>query len=166
MSIEIFHFVRFLHVVCASAWFGEVVVINFVLIPALSRYQGVYKKDFLNTIFPKIFNLASVLAGTTAVTGGILLYHFIGVDIVSLTSKGTWGWSILIAGTLGLVLTIFHFFIENNLAKKVGVGDPNLSQDSVEDVHLKLKFIPRACLVVITTIFLLMLNATHALISF
>lgn len=111
MSIEIFHFVRFLHVVCASAWFGEVVVINFVLIPALSRYQGVYKKDFLNTIFPKIFNLASVLAGTTAVTGGILLYHFIGFDIISLTLKGTWGLSILIYRYAWLSAYYFSFFL-------------------------------------------------------
>lgn len=29
--------IRWIHVASASAWFGEVVVINLVLIPALSR---------------------------------------------------------------------------------------------------------------------------------
>lgn len=166
MTPETFTLIRWLHVVCGSAWFGEVVVINFVLIPALSNYQGIARKDFLNTIFPKIFHLASILSGITAITGGILLYHFIGFDISLLTQRGAWGWSILIAGSLGLILTLFHFFIENLLARKVGVGNPNLSQESVEDVHIKLKIVPRLGLVVITTIFLLMLNATHQLIEF
>lgn len=166
MTSEIFTFIRWLHVACGSAWFGEVVVINFVLIPALSKYQGEARKDFLNTIFSKIFNLASVLAATTAITGGILLYNFIGLNLGQLTELGTWGWSILIAGTLGLILTLFHFFIENHLARKVGVGNPNITQDAVEDVNIKLKIIPRLGMIVITTIFLLILNATHQIIDF
>lgn len=166
MTAEIFTLVRWLHVVCGSAWFGEVVVINFVLIPALSKYQGVARKDFLNTIFPKIFNLASVLAGITAVTGGFLLYHFVGFNVGRLTESGTWGWSILIAGSLGLILTLFHFFIENLLAHKIGVGNKDISQETVEDVHLRLKIIPRFGMFVITVIFLLMLNATHSLVVF
>lgn len=166
MSSELYTLIRFIHVVCGSAWFGEVIVINFILIPSLSKYQGIARKDFLNTIFPKIFRLASVLAGSTAVTGGILLYNFIGFNFSELLERGTWGISILIAGTLGLILTLFHFFVENHLARKVGVGDPNISAKDVEDVHIKLKFIPRLGLVVISTIFLLMLNATHHLITF
>jgi uncharacterized membrane protein len=164
MTLEMFTLVRWLHVLCGSAWFGEVVVINFVLIPTLSKYHGAARKDFLNTVFPKLFSLASILAGTTAVTGAILLYHFIGFNLTELGNRGTWGWSILVAGTLGLILTLFHFFIENLLAKKIGVGDPNISTETVEDVHLKLKIIPRLGMLVITVIFLLMLNATHQLI--
>jgi len=166
MTSELVTIVRWVHVVCGSAWYGEVVVINFVLIPALSKYQGASRKDFLNTIFPKIFNLASVLAATTAISGGILLYNYIGLDVAQLTNRGAWGLSVLIAGTLGLILTLFHFFIENLLARKIGVGDPNISQDAVEDVHIKLKLIPRLGLIVITIIFLLMLNSTHTLIGF
>ena len=166
MLPEIYTYARWLHVACGSAWFGEVVVINFVLIPALSKYQGEARKDFLNTIFPKIFNLASVLAATTAITGGVLLYNFIGFDIGQLTQRGVWGWSVLIAGSLGLILTLFHFFIENLLARKIGVGRADISQESVEDVHIKLKLIPRLGMVVITAIFLLMLNATHQIIAF
>lgn len=60
----------------------------------------------------------------------------------------------------------FSFFIENLLARKVGIGDPNLSQDAVEDVHIKLKLIPRLGMVVISIIFMLMMNSTHALINF
>lgn len=166
MAPELHTIIRWLHVLAGSAWFGEVVLINFVLIPTLSKYQGAARKDFLNTIFPSVFKLASVLAGTTAITGGILLYSFIGFDITLLTERGTWGISILIAGTLGLILTLFHFFIENLLARKVGVGDDNISDEAVEDVHLKLKLLPRLGLVVISIIFLLMMNAVHSLIQF
>ena len=166
MSTELFSFIRWVHVAAGSAWFGEVVVINFILIPALSRYQGDARKDFLNLIFPKIFTMASILSATTAITGGILLYQFIGFDVTELTRRGSWGVSILIAGTLGLILTLFHFFIENLLARKIGVGDPEISKEDVEDVHLKLKIVPRLGLLVISTIFFLMLNAKTPLISF
>lgn len=166
MFEDTIHLVRWIHVTFGSAWFGEVVVINFVLIPALSKYQGAARKDFLNTIFPWIFNLASVLSAVTALSGGILLYDNIGWDVGELFTKGTWGWSVFIGGTLGLILTLFHFFVENHLARKVGVGDPHLTQEAVEDVHLKLKIIPRIGLVVISTIFMLMLNSTHSLFRF
>jgi len=164
MSTELYTIIRWIHVIAASAWFGEVVVINFVLVPVLSKYQGAGRKEFLNTIFPRIFKLASVLAFTTALSGGLLLYNLIGFNVGLLTERGTWGWSILIAGTLGLILTLFHFFIENLLAKKVGVGDPNLSEDAVEDVHIKLRLIPRLGMMVISIIFILMMNSTHGFI--
>lgn len=61
---------RWIHVLSASAWFGEVVVINVVLIPALSGRHGAARREMLATIFPKVFRLASVLATTTTVTGG------------------------------------------------------------------------------------------------
>ncbi|MCB9223169.1 MAG: hypothetical protein H6582_03245 [Crocinitomicaceae bacterium] len=166
MSSDLYTFFRWIHLIAGSAWFGEVVIINFVLIPLLSKYQGTARKEFLNTIFPRIFRLASVLALTTAISGGILLYRFVGFEISLLTERGTWGWSILIAGTLGLILTLFHFFIENLLARKVGVGNPHISEQTVEDIHLKLKLIPRLGMVVITIIFILMMNATHSIIVF
>lgn len=166
MMEELYSIIRLIHVCCGSAWFGEVIVINFVLIPALGKYNGDAKKDFLNTIFPSIFKLASVLSATTALTGGFLLYNFIGFDISELTKRGTWGYSILIAGTLGFILTFFHFFIENLLARKIGVGDPTISSEDVEDVHLKLKLVPRLGLMVISIIFLLMLNAKNQFLEF
>lgn len=166
MSYELYTLIRWLHVIAASAWFGEVVIINFILIPTLSKYQGAGRKDFLNTIFPKIFRLASVLSFATAVTGGVLLYYHVGFNIGLLAERGAWGISLLIAGTLGLILTLFHFFIENLMARKIGVGNPDLPQEEVEDVHLKLKLVPRIGMAVITIIFVLMMNATHGLIRF
>jgi len=64
-------------------------------------------------------------------------------------------------GALGLLLTLFHFFMENRLARKIGVGDPDLSQESVEDVHLKLRLVPRLGFLVLSTIFVLMMIAVR-----
>ncbi len=48
------------------------------------------------------------------------------------------------------------------MAKKIGiVKDGN--EEMVDDVHLKLKIVPRIGLVVITSIFLLMINASRGL---
>lgn len=114
----------------------------------------------LATIFPKIFRLASVLAATTAVTGGTLLYLYTDGDWRMLTS-GRWGISILVGGTMGLALTLFHFFMEDRLARRVGIGRADTPDSVLADVHVKLKIIPRAGLLVITTIFLLMMYAVR-----
>jgi hypothetical protein len=68
---------------------------------------------------------------------------------------------ILLGGGLGLLLTLFHFFMENHLARRIGVGCPDLSSEQVEEVHSKLKIVPRVGLGVISTIFILMLSAVR-----
>lgn len=52
MSPDLYPYVRWIHVLAASAWFGEVVAIHFILIPSLSSYEGEERKSFLNTVFP------------------------------------------------------------------------------------------------------------------
>ena len=64
---------------------------------------------------------------------------------------------------MGLILTLFHFTLEYILARKVGVGNPNISDEKVEDVHLKLKIIPRIGLLVISTIMVLMMLAVRGI---
>jgi uncharacterized membrane protein len=153
-------FVRALHVLAASCWLGEVLVINLILVPTLSSYTGAARRDFLATVFPRVFHLASVLAGTVAVTGALLLYRFTAGDWRVLTD-GRWGLCILIGGSLGGLLIGFHFFMEDRLARRVGIGRPDVGQDVVEDVHVKLKIVPRVGLAVITTIYVLMLFAVR-----
>lgn len=64
-------------------------------------------------------------------------------------------------GTLGLLLTLFHFFLENHLARRVGVGCPDITAEPVEDVYGKLTIVPRLGLVVISTIFVVMMTAVR-----
>jgi uncharacterized membrane protein len=157
---DLYPYVRWIHVLAASAWFGEVVAINFILIPTLSSYQGEGRKSFLNDVFPRVFRMASILSATAAVTGGLLLYHHVGFDLPSLAGSH-WGRMILLGGGLGLLLTLFHFFMENHLARRVGVGCPDISSEQVEDVHGKLQIVPRVGLVVISTIFIVMMSAVR-----
>src|SRR5690606_15281669 len=152
--------IRWLHVLCASAWLGEVVTINFVLVPALSGRAGAARREFLASVFPKVFRLASVLAGTTAVTGALLLYISTGGDLSVLT-RSRWGLSLLAGGTLGLSLTSFHFFMEHRLARRGGIGRPETTDEALADVHTKLKIVPRVGLAVITTIYFLMMFAVR-----
>jgi len=153
--------IRALHVLSGSLWIGEVVVINFILIPFLSSLQGDYKKNFLVNLFPKLFNLASILSATSAVTGLLMVWLISDGQWLRLT-QGRWGLSILIGGSLGLLLTLFHFFMENRLAHKIGLGK-NGDDHQINDVHLKLKIVPRLGLLVITSIFLLMMNGARGL---
>jgi uncharacterized membrane protein len=160
MPSDLYIVVRWVHVLAAAAWYGEVVVINFILIPTLSGHSGAERKDFVNAVFPRVFRMASILSGTVAVTGGVLLYHHTGGDLRILL-ENPWGKFILVGGALGLLLTLFHFFMENRLARKISMGDPDLPKEAVEDLHLKLRLVPRLGFVVLTTIFVLMMIAVR-----
>lgn len=157
---EVLPFIRALHVIAASSWLGEVIVINFVLIPLVARNTGEIRKQFIITLFPRLFRLASILSATTVLTGAYLL-HVYTQDDFTLLLNGRWGLGILIGGSLGLLLTLFHFFMENKLAKRIGIVKKTGSADVLEDVHLKLRIVPRLGLVVIVTAYLLMLYAVR-----
>ena len=160
MPSDLYIVVRWVHVLAAAAWYGEVAVINFILIPTLSGHSGAERKDFVNAVFPRVFRMASILSGTVAVSGGVLLYHHTGGDLRILL-ENLWGKFILVGGALGLLLTLFHFFMENRLARKISMGDPDLPKEAVEDLHLKLRLVPRLGFVVLTSIFVLMMIAVR-----
>lgn len=157
----LFPVIRTLHVLSGSFWIGEVVVINFVLIPVLSSYSLEMRKQFLLSVFPRVFNLASILSALVVVTGVLMVFYRTNGNLENLL-EGRWGLSILVGGSLGILLTIFHFFMENRLARKIGLGREG-DDGQIDDVHLKLKIVPRLGLVVITTIFLLMINAVRGI---
>lgn len=158
---KLYPLIRTLHVLATSFWIGEVAVINFILIPVVSKLTGESRKQFIIQIFPRIFNLASALSATAVITGLFLVYYRVNGHWYSLLS-GKWGLSILIGGSMGILLTFFHFFMENRLAAKIGLGK-NGNDAELDDVHTKLKIVPRLGLLVITTIFLLMINASHGI---
>lgn len=153
---------RWIHVLTASAWLGEVVVVNFILIPLITKYQGESRKHYVTSIFPLVFRLASVLSGITAITGAILL-HFYTDGNWGMLTETHWGRCILIGGSLGLALTLFHFFMENRLAKKIGIIRGTGSDTALDDVHVKLRIVPRLGLLVITSTYFLMMYALRTL---
>ncbi len=158
----VFMVLRWVHVSAASAWFGEVVVVNFILIPVVAQLQGEMRSKFVTTLFPRVFNLASILSLTAVVTGLILLYMKVDGDF-SLLLRSFSGKALLFGAVMGTLLTLFHFFMENKLAAKIGIVKKSIegSAEELEDVHTKLKIVPRLGMVVITSIFLSMMIAAH-----
>ncbi len=143
---------RWLHVATGAAWLGEVVAVNFVLVPALVRASRDHQRWMLAHVFPRVFNLASWLAASAVIFGALLNLHMTDwrFDWDRLTST-RWGWSILAGGALGLVLTLFHFVIEGRL-------EPVVTDDETEDATIDavvhhLRRVPRYGLGVLVIVF-------------
>lgn len=153
---------RWLHIIAAASWFGEVVTINFVLVPAVRNLSSVDGSKMLVHIFPRIFKLASWLAATAVLSGLALATTRFYASPSVLWTTGS-GIAFLVGATLGLLLTGFHFLLEPRLDGMICTaaekGDLELS-DRV--IHL-LTIVPRAGLVVIGSVLLLMMVGARGL---
>ncbi|MDY0081707.1 MAG: hypothetical protein RBR74_00860 [Ignavibacteriaceae bacterium] len=158
---EVYTTIRAIHILAAALWLGLVMVINFVILPVLSGLEGEFKRQVVKSIFPRIFILASVFSATVVITGLYLVYYLTNGNLEALL-YGRWGISILIGSSLGILLTLFHFFLEGKLSKKISMGKHGDNQ-KLEEVHLKMKIVPRVGLTILTVIFLLMINAAHGI---
>jgi len=118
---EFYIIIRTIHQLAGALWLGEVLVLNFILLPVLSKYEGDLRKRVITSIFPRVFKLASILSATVVITGLYMVFYLTKGNLEVLLD-GRWGLSILIGGSLGILLTIFHFFLENKLAKKIMLG--------------------------------------------
>jgi hypothetical protein len=67
----------------------------------------------------------------------------------------------VIGGSLGIALTIFHFFVENRLEPIAASMHENTEQTKLEQVIHFLNIVPHAGLIVMIAIFALMMYATH-----
>jgi len=152
--------IRWIHIATGAAWLGEVVAVNFVLVPILLRATRERQRWMLATIFPRIFHLASWLAVPAIVFGALLNLSMtdwrVDWDLL-LTTR--WGLSILIGGTLGLVLTLFHFVVESRLEGVV--TNSAATDEALDGVMGRLTVIPRVGLVVLVLVFGSMMYAAR-----
>lgn len=151
---------RWAHIVTGAAWLGEVVVIVFVLVPLIPRLDTERRGWFLATVFPRIFRLASVLSVAVLLTGwGVYLsttdWRW---DLKPLVT-GRWGWAILVGGSLGLLLALFHFVVEGRLEPQVRAAR---EAASVARLVRAVQIIPRGGLAVLLLIFALMTYAARS----
>lgn len=154
--------IRWLHVLSAAAWFGEVAVINFVLIPALKKNENPAADFVYRHIFPRIFRLATILSVTVVLSGTALLHVRVVGDWTQLFASGLWGVVILIGGGLAWAITIFHLFIEHGIARRAGFG-PDTSETGMAQMHVVHSIIPRIAMLVLGIIFLLMMIAARGI---
>ena len=54
------YIVRLVHIVSGVGWLGEVITINFVLLPALFHARSDDRLVLLHNVFPYLFRLATV----------------------------------------------------------------------------------------------------------
>ena len=153
---------RWVHILAGGAWLGEVVAVVFILVPILIRLETERRGWFLTTVFPRVFRLASVLS-LTAVTAGALLYlasNDWNLALGRLVSE-PWGVSILIGGSLGLALTIFHFVVEGRL-EPVVTRAASGEIDETKVIRF-LTIVPRVGLGVLVVVFAAMMYASRGL---
>lgn len=147
---------RWVHILAAAAWFGEVVTINFVLVPAASRFEGQERARFLSAVFPRVFRQASVLSAIAVITGSGLFIHRYHANWTAVwhTPIGT---ALAIGALMGLALTLFHFFMEPRLGKLIHIADAEGDRQMADLIVRRLRLIPRVGLGVIGSIVLFMM---------
>jgi uncharacterized membrane protein len=150
--------IRNIHVISAAIWLGIVVVVNFGLGPSVAREMTQGEVNILKLIFRRVRNLISISAFSTFVTGGILLWLQTKFSVVAML-ESTRGTLILLAGGLGFVITLFHFFAESKVEQYLrnrmfGTTEGFVGYQGIE-------FIPKIGLLLIASIFVAMLIAVR-----
>lgn len=74
-----------------------------------------------------------------------------------------WGRAILVGGTLGLLLTLFHFFMDQRLTRLLAHHSDIPGTAAMDELHHRIRIIPRAGLVVLVVIFGLMMYAARGI---
>lgn len=157
--MSLLNIVRWIHIISGVAWLGEVLAINFVLIPALLNMEKSERGAFVRQIFPRVFRLASVLSVLALLSGVAMSYLITGWKNLGPLIGTRWGTGILIGALLALALTLFHFLAESRLEPVAAKAD----EADVEKIISVLKVVPRVGLVVILVIVLLMMYAARGL---
>ncbi|MEZ4596486.1 MAG: hypothetical protein R3C32_06375 [Chloroflexota bacterium] len=153
---------RLIHILSGIGWFGEVLTVNLVLIPALVRVDPALRARILTAVFPFVFRLATVLAGTAVVSGAIV-FLLITRGNLALVADSDWGRRILVGGVMGAVLFAFHLLQESrwegSLASRLVAAqdDPAAS----EAILRRLQVIPRVGLLVLLVVIGLMSAAAR-----
>ncbi len=74
--LELIFVLRLVHVVAGVGWAGEVLTVNFVLLPALFKARADERVTLVQSVFPHVFRLATVLGGIAIVSGlGLLAWY-------------------------------------------------------------------------------------------
>lgn len=155
--------VRWIHILAGAGWFGEVVTIVFVFLPWLQKSETEDQVRVLQMVFPRLFRTASVLSLTSIAAGVTLLYLKIGWQQLDVYVRSPHGFAIVLGGSLGLVLTSFHFFVENRLESRLKALGEGPSPPDLGPILRFLRIAPRVGLLVMFSILLLMMYGARGL---
>ena len=152
---------RWLHVLSGAAWFGEVLLIVFVLVPSVGRLASTARAPYVTTVFPSIFRVASVTVALVLLSGLGLNYSLTGWQDIWGYIQSPRGIYVTIGGLLGLLLGLFHFVVEGKIEKRVLTLVDKVEGDELKKVMRYLRLIPRAGLVILVVVFMSMMIAAR-----
>lgn len=155
-----FPFIRSIHMLSGSLWIGELLIVNIILIPLFLKADSVLRNLFFNTIYPKLLTLTSVLS-LIALSSGIFLAYYLSDGEFQRLIKGRWGLSILVGGSIGILLIIQHI-----LSRKIRVRWMNekMHHDPFPNgINFWLKVFPWMETLMLLVVFLLMMNASRGI---
>ena len=151
---ELVTIVRWVHVLAGAGWFGEVVIVAFVLVPFARSLPAERQREYLVGVFPRVFRLASWLAGISLAAGLWLNYLLTGWTHMGAYFGSLRGGAILVGAVLGGLLAGFHYFIEPQLEQRLLAMEDAASQQRLMQI---LTVVPRAGLVVLVGILVSMM---------
>lgn len=160
--MNITNIIRWVHIISGVAWVGEVITINFVLLPALKKMDKSVRGKFIRQVFPRVFHLASILSLTAIISGATMSYLITGWQNLAELFFTRWGAGIMIGGSLALLLTLFHFFVESRL-EPIAIKADDDSEVDVEKIIRVLNVVPKIGLAILFLIVLLMMYAARGL---
>ena len=132
-------------------------MVAFVLVPSIRAMEAGARAAYISAVFPRVFRLASLLAGLALISGLALNYLITGWRELGLYFGSPRGAAILAGALLGGLLAGFHFFVEGRIEGRVirlVESDDEAEQARIERLLL---IVPRGGLVVLTAIFVLMM---------
>jgi uncharacterized membrane protein len=147
-------FVRWVHFLAGAGWFGEVVIVAFVLVPFAGSLPAERQREYLLGVFPRVFQVASWLAGTSLAAGLLLNYLMTGWTHMGAYFDSMRGGAILVGALLGGLLASVHYFIEPYLEQRLLALNDAASQQRLMQI---LTVVPRAGLLVMVGILVSMM---------
>ncbi len=118
MADAVFLTLLFIHIIFVVAWLGASLFGNIVLFPLIPKLSVQGRSDFSKLVVPRVFRYG-LIAGTIALTDGVLLYVYINVTNTS-NETSSLGQPLIQAGAvIGLVALIVVNAIQNNSMRHI-----------------------------------------------
>ena len=152
---------RWIHILSGAAWFGEVLLIVFVLVPSVTRLEAPTRASYVGTVFPRVFRVASMSVALVLLSGLGLNYALTGWRDIGAYIQSTPGLLVTVGGVLGLLLGLFHFVIEARIEKRVLKLVDQVEGPELEKLMRYLRIIPRVGLGILVLVFLSMMIAAR-----
>ena len=139
-----------------AAWIGEVVTLNFIIIPSVKALDEEGRAAFIARYFPRFFAMATVLSLTTVLAGLAARLTAAGAPAVT-NPILTGGSPPVIAGLILIaVLACFHMVAQARMRPAALSLAENPNPEKLRSITRFISIVPRIALAVILCAFVLL----------